>query len=150
MKTIVFALDRRGVVHALLGAGAPACLGDIFPLQRIATDSDSDYCPACVEPLALYMELDPAELLTRVKQLTGPAYKHDCSECVFLGRYSAIVFSSDAAQTWDLYYCDKAGYRTFIYRAGDDAPNYASVPEFALPDGPHPALFACVARARGR
>jgi len=88
-------------------------------------------------------EHDPARLAL---DLSIPMFKHDCDACRFLGRVTFETFRGD--ETFDLYTCTKQGYRTFIYRFGDEGPAYSSCPESALPQGPHPALFECVRRAR--
>jgi hypothetical protein len=91
--------------------------------------------------------------LRAINEGTGlPIYKHDCSVCVYLGHFTAQMPWREQHETWDLYTCDKAGYRTFIYRHGNDGPEYGSVPEMVVRElqGPHPALFECVRRARER
>jgi hypothetical protein len=42
-----------------------------------------------------------------------PKYKHDCSECNFLGNWSANDMDHD------LYWCSQGGYPTVISRHGD-------------------------------
>lgn len=81
--------------------------------------------------------------------LTVPGFTHDCSECTFLGRVIfKIPWRSEEDSIYDLYTCDKAGWRTFIWRFGDDGPDYESCPQSALPQGPCPPLYEAVRRWR--
>jgi len=60
-----------------------------------------------------------------------PKFKHDCSECIFLGLYKGN----------DLYFCRQGGsFPTVISRYGNDGPDYSSGMEFATPNI-NPILF---------
>ena len=52
--------------------------------------------------------------------LETPKFKHDCDECVFLGRYQVL------ASSCDLYFCQKAGFPTVIGRFSDEGSDYTS------------------------
>lgn len=49
-------------------------------------------------------------------------FKHDCNACVFV----------KCIDNFDLYYCDNAGYRTYLARYGNSSEEYCSVPEFVI------------------
>jgi hypothetical protein len=56
-----------------------------------------------------------------------PKYKHDCTECKFLGtgKKYGLVFSDI-----DFYICGGNGLRTLIARYGDNGDEYTSSPLF--------------------
>ena len=64
---------------------------------------------------------------TKRKKATAPKYKHDCSQCTFLGCYYYKGI------TYDLYYCPQSGIPTFIARYGENG-NYLSGINFAISD----------------
>jgi hypothetical protein len=45
-----------------------------------------------------------------------PRYKHDCSNCTFLGRF----------RKYDLYFCPQTGIPTLLARYSDEGSNYLS------------------------
>lgn len=58
-------------------------------------------------------------------KVPGATYEHDCTDCVFLGRFAEH----------DLYWCSQGGFMpTIIARYGDDGPEYAST-GYGLPLG---------------
>jgi len=54
--------------------------------------------------------------------MSTPTYKHDCTQCVFLGTATA----PGTPQVVDLYFCDQGGRPTVIARFSDDASDYQS------------------------
>ncbi len=60
----------------------------------------------------------------------SPLYKHDCSQCEFLGSHR---FMED---DYDLYFCLRDGFPTLLARWSDDGPDYLSGFSF----GEHMAL----------
>lgn len=59
-----------------------------------------------------------AESITTKVPRTGgePFYPHDCTQCVFLGRYDG----------YDVYVCPQHGSPTIVARYGDDGHEYKS------------------------
>lgn len=45
-----------------------------------------------------------------------PKFKHDCEDCVFMGRHN----------DHDLYYCAQSSIPTVVARYGSDGPEYKS------------------------
>jgi hypothetical protein len=52
-----------------------------------------------------------------------PWYKHDCTNCTFLGQF----------EEYDLYYCPQGNIPTVIARFSDDGPDYTSGLNSRLP-----------------
>jgi len=62
----------------------------------------------------------------------GKQYVHDCEECVYLGTADLPPSGGEDGGICDFYYCDKATYRTFIARFGNEGHEYVSYPEMVL------------------
>lgn len=54
-----------------------------------------------------------------------PKFKHDCSQCTFLGRHRDDY-------EYDLYHCEKSGLPTIIARFGDYGSDYMSGMVFGI------------------
>jgi hypothetical protein len=55
--------------------------------------------------------------------MDNPAYKHDCTKCIFLGKHRYTD-----GRIVDLYYCEKCDGGTGIARFGNNGSDYASAP----------------------
>lgn len=62
-------------------------------------------------------------------QIWHPAFRHDCDECEFLGRWAGTEDRPEAEV--DLYACAKGTGRTYIARFSDEPADYTSGAAFA-------------------
>lgn len=149
LKRMEDRLAEEGVIAAICNryVREPATLRTIMCLRReLEIEVHRVRQDERIEEVPFYIHIATDEPMRPTIDLTVPVYKHDCDACRFLGRVTFETFRGE--ETFDLYTCAKSGYRTFIYRYGDDAPDYSSCPASCLPQGPHPALYECVRRAR--
>jgi hypothetical protein len=58
--------------------------------------------------------------------MNKPVYKHNCSQCIFLGNYAI------EGKVHDLYYCPQITLPTVIARHGNEGPDYSSSIEIAV------------------
>ena len=69
-----------------------------------------------------------------------PMFKHDCSNCVFLGTYAGHVYADNdnSRVLHDLYFCpniENPEFPTVIARYGNKGEEYQSGMTFASADG---------------
>jgi|JFJP01.1.fsa_nt_gi hypothetical protein len=65
--------------------------------------------------------MDKLNFTTKLSGLTKPRFKHDCTECTYLGRHNGK----------DLYHCTQVGNPTIIVRHSNHPAEYVSGMVFA-------------------